>query len=279
VLSTSGRMKDGRKRWLRGATRLLNEPTIHFFILGALFFLVHRVVVGDPRVIVVSRGLRADLERRLRDQSGRRPTQGEMAAALDGWKRDEALYREALRDLLDRDDPTVRTVLGDKLRALAVQEMPKREPTQADLQGFLAGRREVYETPLRYDFELVAFSKKEASAEAQRLAYQRVLAEGGAAAKLGRSVVSGALAREDLARKFGHVLSEDICNLRIGKWQPLENEASLLLVRLNKIEGGLPPWDVLRPRLTSDWETLMKRQAVDRATEDVVKRYRFEEQP
>jgi hypothetical protein len=270
-------MTNGQHRWLRGLTRLLREPTIHFFFLGALFFLVHRAVVGDPRLIVVSGGLRADLERRLRDQTGRRPTPGEMEAALDGWKRDEALYREALRERLDRDDPAVRTVLADKMRARAVQEMPRHEPTDAELQGILAVRRESYEAPLRYDFESVAFAKTEASAEAQRSGYQRALAAGGEAAKLGHPLVSGTLARDDLARKFGPVVAEQIGKLPIGKWQPLESEASLLLVRLNKIEGGLPTWDVLRPRLTSDWEGLMKQQAVDRVVESVTRRYRFED--
>lgn len=265
----------GMKWW----EAVVREPTIHFFILGALLFLGHRWVVGDPRTIVVSGGLRADLQRRLRDQTGRRPTQAEIEAALDGWKRDEALYRQALREKLDRDDATVRMVLADKMRARAVQEMPQHTPTDAELEQLLAQRRASYETPLRYDFDAVAFARKEASAEAHRSSYQRALAEGGQAAKLGRPVVSGTLDRADLMKTFGPALSDSICRLPIGQWQPLENQESLLLLRLNKVEGGLPPWDVLRPRLTSDWESLMKQQAVDRLVQDVLGRYRFEERP
>jgi hypothetical protein len=272
-------MTNGRNPWSRGASRLFSEPTIHFFILGALLFLVHRLVAGDPRVIVVSGGLRADLARRLRDQTGRRPTPAEMEAALDGWKRDEALYRQALQERLDRNDATVRTVLADKMRARAVQEMPKHAPTDAELEWLLSQRRENYQTPLRYDFDSVAFAKKEAPAETRRSSIQRALAEGGQAAKLGHPVVSGTLAREDLAKTFGPALAESICNLPIGKWQPLESPESLLLVRLNKIEGGLPPWDVLRARLTSDWESLMKQRAVDGLVQAVLERYRFEERP
>jgi hypothetical protein len=203
----------------------------------------------------------------------------ELEAALDAWKRDEALYRQALRERLDRDDATVRTVLADKMRARAVQEMPLHPPTDAELERLLAQRHESYETPVRYAFEAVAFPRKEASAEAVRSSYQRSLAEGGQVAKLGRPVVSGTLAREDLTKTFGPALSESICNLPIGEWQPLEVRESLLLVRLNKIEGGLPPWDVLRPRLTSDWESLMKQKAVERLVQDVLGRYRFEERP
>ena len=39
--------------------RLLREPTLHFFILGALLFLLHHLIVGDPRTIVVSPGVKA----------------------------------------------------------------------------------------------------------------------------------------------------------------------------------------------------------------------------
>jgi hypothetical protein len=272
-------MPEQRGRWMRAAAGLLREPLIHFFILGALLFVAHRLVVGNPRVIVVSAGLRADMERRFRDQIGRRPTPAELEKALDTWKRDEALYREALLQGIERDDPAVRMALVNNLHMRTVQEMPKHEPTDVELDQFLALHRKDYELPLRYDFELVAFPKAEGSAELLRSNYQRALAAGAKARTLGRPIVSGTLAREDLTEKFGVALSESICALAPGQWQAPESQESLLLVRVNGTEGGLPSRESLRERLTYDWVNAMKQQAVDHMVEDVFRRYRVEERP
>ena len=262
-------MTRGLGTWTNRAPRLLREPTVHFFILGALLFLAHHLVVGDPRVIVVSAGLKADLKRRFVDETGRQPSPADLAAALDRWKWDEALYREALRERLDRDDATIRTVLADKIRARAVQEMPKREPTDAELDDWLASHREAYAIPLRYDFESVAFPKADPKAENLRAGYERALAAGESPAKLGRSILSGNLTHDDLKEKFGPTLSGNISSLPIGRWQALESDDSLLLVRLNGIQGGLPSRDVLRPQLTYDWLGSQQKQAVERVVQEV----------
>ena len=278
-------MTDGSRSGSGFVRRLLREPTLHFFALAALLFLVHRLVFGDPRVIVVRAGLRADLERRLRDQQGRPPTSSEMQAVIEAWERDEVLYREALRDRLDRDDPTIRMVLADKMRARAVREMPKREPTEEELKEFMAAHRADYETPLRYDFELVSFPKKPAAkagtAEELRASFQRGLAAGTRPSMLGRPVISGTLTREDLTLKFGPAVSARICSLTPGpeSWAPAETQDSLLLVRLNRIEGGLPTWDVLRPQVRIEWDSTARKQAVERMTRELMQRYRIEERP
>ncbi len=272
-------MISGLGAWPSRGARLLREPMVHFFMIGALLFLAHRLIVGNPRVIVISAGLKADLERRFRDETGRRPSPADLAAALDKWKEDEALYREALRERLDRDDATIRTVLGDKIRARAVQEMPKCDPTDAQLDAWLASHRDAYDVPLRYDFASVAFSKAEPSAESLRSSYAGALAAGANPAKLGRPILTGNLTRDQLQEKFGPILSKNLCSLPIGKWQPIESDESLLLARLNGIQGGLPSRDVLRPRLTYDWLASRQKQAVKRAVEEVVHRYRFEEIP
>ena len=125
--------------------RLLTEPAVHFFALGALLFLAHRLFVGTPRTVVVTPGVKADLSRRYQDANGRPPSDAELAAEVQKWKIDEALFREAVRERLDRDDPGIRAILADKMRMRAAFELPKREPTDAELDAWLAAHRE----PLR----------------------------------------------------------------------------------------------------------------------------------
>lgn len=265
-----------RHGWQR-VTRLVKDPTVRFFVIGALLFVAHRVFVGDERAIVVTPGVKADLVRKFRDHQGREPTAAELTRALSEWQRDEALYREALLDQLDRDDPTIRTVLADKVRARAALSVAAREPSDAELERWLAVHPELYAVPLRYDYESVMFPKAEASAADARDAYQRALGEGKDPRTLGRPIVSGNVPVDILRKRLGPELSNFLIGLPQGRWERFENESSLLLIRLNGTEGGVPPLAEVRARVRGDLLADERQRAVDRAVQAIVERYRFEE--
>lgn len=263
--------------WGQRLVRLASDPTARFFAIGALLFFVHRLVTGDERTIVVTPGVKADLERKFRDHQRREPTPAELEQALRDWKRDEALYREALIEQLDRDDPTIRTVLADKVRARAALAVPPRQPSEAELERWFASHPELYAAPRRYDYESVAFPKSDADAAEQRAAFERALAEGKDARTLGRPIVGGKLDTEILRQRVGPELSALIMRLAPGRWERSENDASLLLVRLKGVDGGVPPLANVRPRVIADLLAAERQQAVDRATQAVVERFHFEE--
>ncbi len=265
------------RAWKRGAATLLAEPTVRFFIVGALLFGAHRIVVGNPRVVVVTAGVRADLERRFRDHNDRPPTPAELDADVRAWQRDEALYREALRDHLDRDDATIRTVLADRVRARAALAVRQRESSAAELDAWLAAHRSQYEAPRRYDYQTVAFPHASGSAAADLERYQRALKQGARPGDLGRPVVGGVLTAEDLAARLGPDLAARIRELPLGEWRRFDSTDALLLVRLDAIEGGLPAPGDLHRRLVADWSFAEQQRAVDQAVEAIIDRYRFEE--
>ncbi len=261
----------------RKAARLLSEPTIHFFIIGAIVFLVHRLIAGDPRTIVISPALRNDLVRQFQDHSGRRPTGAEIDIALQTWKRDESLYREALRDGLDREDPMVRTILINKVRNRAALQFPVPEPSESELGQWLVEHRSLYEMPLVYEHEYVVFPKIGSAAEQQRAKYERALRGGATPTSLGLRTVAANVRRERIEQEFGPDLAKRICDLPVGEWQSLDNQNSLLLVRMIRIEGGLPSPEALHEQLVMDWKSTSQQEAVERAAQAIKARYRFEE--
>ncbi len=263
--------------WPRKAKRLLGEPTIHFFFIAAAVFLVHRLIAGDPRTIVMSPALRSDLVRRFQDQLGKTPSDTEIDTAVRNWKRDEALYREALRDGLDRDEPMVRTILINKERERAALEAPVPEPSEPDLDQYLAEHRDLYETPFVYEHEYVVFPKNGPVAEQQRAKYERALKAGATPATLGLRSVAANVRRERIEEEFGPELAKRICSLPIGEWQPIENEKSLILVRMIRIEGGPPSPEVQHQRLVVGWKAEMQAKATERAAQAIEARYRFKE--
>lgn len=271
---------DAAKPPQRWATRLAADPTLRFFALGALLFLAHRLMTGDPRVIKVTPGVRADVERRVRDHAKERPpTPDELSAALEQWKREEALYREALREGLDRDDPAIRTLLADKVRARAALSVRQREPSDAELEAWLRANGERYAVPRRYDYETVVFPRSEDGAERHRDEFERELEQGKEPRSLGRPIVGGKLPLDVLRERVGEELSERLIALTPGRWERYDDDQRLMLVRLKGVEGGAPASIAeLRPRLAADLLSAERERVVEQAVRAVVDRYRFEDE-
>ena len=87
--------------------RLLREPLLHFFVIGALLFgvygLLNRGSVGAPDEIVVSRGQMQNLRLQFERVWQRPATQQELQGLIDNWVREEILYREGVTLGLDSD--------------------------------------------------------------------------------------------------------------------------------------------------------------------------------
>jgi hypothetical protein len=264
-----------RAKW----PRLLREPTLHFFAIAALVLLGQRLIAGDPHTIELPPALKADILRRFHDQMGRPATRAEAETALKIWKANEALYREALREGLDREEPGVRDLLIGSMRARLMLQARIAEPTEAELQQFLERRRSEYESPLLYEYELVGFSKQEPLAAQERAKQLPRLQAGATPASLGLRSTAANVSRERIIQELGAEAAEKIAKLPLGPWQEVDASDRLLLVKMTRITGGLPEPKMLHEQLVAGWKGEMTQQALDRATQAVTERYRFEEDP
>jgi len=181
------------------------------------------------------------------------------------------------KEIVGKLRTTIRAVLADKIRTRAALAVSAREPSDAELERWLSSHPELYEIPRRYEYESVSFPRAESSAAELREAYLRALNQGKDARTLGRPIVGGKPTADVLRRRLGPELSALVSGLPPGRWERAENETSLLLVRLKGIEGGLPPLAQVRPRVKDDLLAAERQQAVDRAVQAIVGRYRFEE--
>jgi len=263
--------------WRRWLGRALREPLVHFLALGALIFSLHRLATGDPRRIVISPELKADLARRFQDSHGREPSAQQLERAVEEWKQDEVLYREALRAGLDRDDATIRQVLADRQRARLAFESEEREPTDGELARWLAEHRESYDTPPMYDFELIELPKSEPSALTRIESIERALAGGTEPKSLDVSVLGAALPAPALDAQFGAELGSRIRALPDAAWHRIDDERFVILGRLKRATGGIPSFEELKPRLLADWKLDRQHAALARRVRELVARYHFEE--
>lgn len=218
--------------------RMLREPLLHFFVLGALLFglygWLNRDGFNGPDEIVVSRGQVASLSAQFDRVWQRQPTQQELQGLIDNWVREEIFYREGLAMGLDRDDPVVRRRIQQKV-AFIVDSATPQAPTNEELQRWLDDHADDYRVEARYTVQQIYFdpSRHGDRLPAEIAAAQRALGAGraasGDATLLPAQMQAGAA---DVVRTFGTDFEAALRELPLGGWQVMRSGLGVHLVEL-----------------------------------------------
>jgi parvulin-like peptidyl-prolyl isomerase len=158
--------------------RMLNEPLLHFVVLGALIFAVYALTNesaeapedADAYRIVVDRAALVDyLQHQARASE---PTvfaarldamdAAERDALIAAYVREEALYREGLRMQLNAADYDIRAHIVQKVEFLLDGLVAAQgEPTDAELEAFYDARRAAYTQDAAYTFTHLFFDGRD----------------------------------------------------------------------------------------------------------------------
>jgi hypothetical protein len=266
---------------------LLREPLLHFLVLGALLFAAEawreRTTATDEQTILLTKAAKLDLAQELEARAGRPPTAAELAVAIEGYRREEALYQEGLRQRIDRGDPLVRERVIAKLLEIQRSLFVPPQPTAQQLDEFLERHRARYEIPERYDFEHVFVAGTSPDAKKRAEALLDELRRGRAARDLGDPFASGrefaAQTPERLSRVFGAEFTTALPRLIPGTWTLVESEHGVHLVKLRLAEGGLPTREMLGPRLVQDYQRAAEEEALAKYVTQITARYPLTEAP
>ena len=154
--------------------QLLREPLLHFLAIGFGFFVIFNAVSGDQRAdrgnrIVVDReSLLTFMQYRFKnfqaDSSGdplNHLSADELQTIIDGYVREEALYREAKALNLDKSDYVSRRRLIGRLEFIN-QGLVSSAITlsEDDLVRYFDAHKDRYYVPPRFTFTHVFFSRE-----------------------------------------------------------------------------------------------------------------------
>lgn len=256
--------------------RLIREPLIHFFLIGAALFLVYNVVNApreDPTEVVVSEERIASIKARFERTWRRPPTASELEGLIDNWLREELLYREGLALGLDRDDHVIRRRIAQKMGFMA-EALSSELPKDQQLTVWLAKNPERYRDPDRYTLRQIYV---DAAPDVLSLddiipKIRTELGNGADWRDLGQATLLPAQleAIEDarIAAIFGAAFARALGDLPLREWAgPIESGYGQHLVYIeSRIDGGLPPLDQIRQRVEQDY---LQAQA-DRAEREFV---------
>lgn len=270
--------------------RLLQEPLLHFLVIGAVLFGVyHRLQpangpAASSKEIRLSLDDLAQLALLFQSQWNREPTAPELERLMETRVQTEVLYREALAMGLDRDDEIVKRRMAQKMQFLAEDTAP-REPTTAELKSWYAKNSDKFAMPTRVSFRHLYFSPDRRAAHARDDAMKALAQLGGQTedAKLPGSFADPFMFQEYyrdrgtdfLGKEFGPQFALAVAKLPIGSWQgPIESGFGWHLVFVdNAIPGHVPDFEEVEPDLKTAWLGEQKALAWQKAYQDLRAKY------
>lgn len=250
------------------------EPLFHFLLIGLALFLFHGWVAPasrEPGRIVVDQAVLSTLAAQFETVWSRPPSAPELAALVDGYVRDEVLYREGVALGLAKDDAVIKRRVRQKLEVLAEEERSAAAPTEAELAGYLAANPDKYRRPPVLSFEQVVFDPDEPGERlaATLSAAKAALDDGAPPQSQGkRSLLPGRSERRPLdlvAREFGDGFAAALASAPGSEWfGPVRSVFGVHLVRVTEFSPGrLPTLDEARTAVARDWEADRRKAAVD----------------
>ncbi len=266
--------------------RPLREPLVHFFVIGALLFFVESRRRTEARVVEVSSALKQDLKRRFEDTQGRKPSPSELSAEVEQWKKEEAIYREALREGAAERDPTVRGVLVESQRAQAELRVRLPPPSSIQLQRWLEEHADKYRRPLKHRFEFIeCLTEDKTAPKSPDLLPCKLLLEelgqGVSSRELGVAVSASHLSEEQLKSRLPAPLANKIITTHSSHWQSVRADdiGKGWLVHLQERTGGLPPLSEVRSQVEDDFRIEEKNKATWQILQQTVDLYEFRDVP
>jgi PPIC-type PPIASE domain len=255
---------------------LRREPLAHFLALAALLFVAYDLLTpSEQQAIVIDQASIDELVRQQEELLARPLTGDERRAVLESAIDDEVLLREAYRRGLDWD-AVVRRHLVQKMRFILGEEEP--EPSEAELEAYLAANRERYRTPPTVTLDHVFYA--DPAAVPDGLAVQ--LENGAKIDGLGDSLymLGNTLPRyslRDLIGLMGPEVARRVFELPAGAWHgPIQSERGVHFVRVAQHHPPtMPSFAELESYLRQDWTLDQQRRAAAAKLAELRRNYRI----
>ena len=143
--------------------RLLGEPLVHFFVVGALVFGAYQVFNEAPasvneQTIEISANEIRQIAIGWVAQGRPLPTQDQMQSLIDQRVAEEVLFREGLALGLDRNDEIIKRRVAQKMDFLAADIAAMQMPDRAELTEWYSAHSDEFAIPPRISFRHFYFS-------------------------------------------------------------------------------------------------------------------------
>ena len=243
---------------------IIKDPLFHFIVLGFVLFIAHGLIninttKPESNKIIVTQALIKTIKDEWETASGRAITTQLLEQKVQGYVRDEAFYREALRHHLERNDIFIKQHLVEKYRYMIKDSDITQEPSDQELNDFLQKNKSKYILPERVTFKQIVLRKNE-----EKLAQQLFIE-----LKSGKTSFNAAQnnsgtstdrprhyrkRREDIEKQFGSAAAKQLFTAEPGFLEPIRiADAWHIFYLESRSNPKLPALNEIHGRLRLDW--------------------------
>lgn len=269
--------------------RLLGEPLVHFFAVGALVFgaywLYDTEPAADSRQIEISANdVRQIIVAWL--AQGRSPlTRGQLQSLIDQKVSEEVLFREGLALGLDRNDEIIKRRVAQKMDFLAADVAALQEPEKAELLEWFATHIERFSLPPRMSFRHLYFSPDQRGSNARgdaQAALEAIADKTADSVEVVASADTSTLRNyysnatpEQMLKEFGPVFATELFKLEPGGWHgPIQSGYGWHLVWIDSLEPPrVPGFDEVETDVKTAWRDNRYLEIKRSALEEMRARY------
>jgi parvulin-like peptidyl-prolyl cis-trans isomerase-like protein len=267
----------------------VREPLVHFLLLGAVLFIAYGLVskpgsANGPGKITVTQGQIENLVSGFAKAWQRPPTSEELAGLVRDLVREEVYCREAMALGLDKDDTVIRRRLRQKMEFISDDIAAMPEPTDADLNAYLAAHTDRFRAAQTFTFSQVYLDPEKHGENLARdisALLARLNRAGGQAevSALGDSFLMErsftAAPASEIAKQFGEKFAAKLSELAPGKWEgPVESGYGAHLVFVSeRTEGRVPELAEVRDDVRREWANAQRLELNEKFYQELFKRY------
>jgi len=273
----------------RSSSRLkswLQEPLLHFLVIGALLFLAFHfrgdAGSGGNRIVITPGQVESMTSRFLKTWQ-RPPTDAELKGMIDDMVRGEMAAREARSMGLDQGDTIIQRRLRQKLEFLA-EDLNSAPPAEADLQAWLNEHPESYRRDPQLAFRQVYLNPSKHGDRLEADAQQLLASLQASGSESDETSLGDALMlpnrvslapRSSIANQFGQDFATRLTELEPGHWSgPIRSGFGLHLVFVEERQDArLPDLAEVRSAVERDFLADRRRQTLGQMYESLLERY------
>ena len=268
--------------------QILNEPLLHFLLLGAAIFAAYSLVSkrssDEPGKIVITQGQVAAMAVGFARVWQRPPTGDELEGLIRDRVREEVYCREAMALGLDKDDTIIRRRLRQKMEFVSDDVAALAEPTDDELSAYLKAHPDPFRVQRQFTFSQVYLNPEKhgedlARDTAQMLAQWKQAGGKADVSALGDSFLLEhrfeAVPGREVAKQFGEKFATELGKLPPGQWQgPVESGYGVHLVLLSeRTEGRVPALAEVRDAVQREWANTRRLATNAKCYAELLKRY------
>ena len=236
--------------------RLMNEPTVHFFMIAVIVFIVYAIsnLSGNDVIELDQREIDARvLMQEMISGQPLTPEQQEFIAA--SYVEEQILVKEAVELGLD-NDARIHDMLAQKMRHVLSGDII--QPTPAELESFYSSNSELYRAPATVSVdELILDTDNEIPIEIQTLISQGVNSDEILTIASGTSAPLPNANHLDLSNIFAPEFADAVFQSQGNEWiGPFSsNRGQHFLKIIERSEERIPPMAEIADRVRLDWIT------------------------